>query len=87
MVDSASQTEWLIGGEALQVLLRLLAAQLRITRISPYQTRGGVTREGAFFGRAQLLARVINREPANYLVVGGRQLGKSSLLKAVQRRM
>ncbi len=87
MVDSASQTEWLIGGEALQVLLRQLAAQLRITRISPYQTRGGVTREGAFFGRAQLLARVINREPANYLVVGGRQLGKSSLLKAVQRRM
>lgn len=87
MVDSASQTEWLIGGEALQVLLRLLAAQLRITRISPYQTRGGVTREGAFFGRTQLLARVINREPANYLVVGGRQLGKSSLLKAVQRRM
>ena len=87
MVDSASQTEWLIGGDARQVLLRQLAAQLRITRISPYQTRGGVTREGAFFGRAQLLARVINREPANYLVVGGRQLGKSSLLKAVQRRM
>lgn len=87
MVDSASQTEWLIGGQALQVLLRLLAEQLRITRISPYQTRGGVTREGAFFGRAQLLARVVSREPANYLVVGGRQLGKSSLLKAVQRRM
>ncbi len=87
VVDSASQTEWLVGGEALQVLLRLLAAQLRITRISPYQTRGGVTREGSFFGRAQLLARVINREPANYLVVGGRQLGKSSLLKAVQRRL
>lgn len=87
LVDSASQTEWLIGGDSMQVLLRLLAAQLRITRISPYQTRGGVTREGAFFGRAQLLARVINREPANYLVVGGRQLGKSSLLKAVQRRL
>lgn len=87
VVDSASQTEWLVGGQALQVLLRLLAAQLRITRISPYQTRGGVTREGSFFGRAQLLARVVSREPANYLVVGGRQLGKSSLLKAVQRRL
>lgn len=87
MVDSASQTEWLIGGDALQVLLRQLAAQLRVTRISPYQTRGGITREASFFGREQLLARVINREPASYLVVGGRQLGKSSLLKAVQRRM
>ena len=87
LIDSASQTEWLVGGQSLQVLLRLLAAQLRITRISPYQTRGGITREGAFFGRTQLLARVVSREPANYLVVGGRQLGKSSLLKAVQRRL
>lgn len=87
MVDSASMTEWLLGPRSLQVLLRLLSSQLRITRISPYQTRGGVTREGLFFGRSQLLARVVTREPANYLVVGGRQLGKSSLLKAVQRRL
>lgn len=87
MVDSASTTEWLLDHQPLQVLLRLLSSQLRITRISPYQTRGGITREGSFFGRAQLLARIVTREPANYLVVGGRQLGKSSLLKAVQRRL
>ena len=78
MVDSASLTEWLLGGQALQVLLRLLSTQLRITRISPYQTRGGVTREGSFFGRAQLLARVVTREPANYLVVGGASWAKAA---------
>jgi hypothetical protein len=87
VLDSPDQTEWLMGGEPAQVLLRLLATQLQVTRISPYQTRGGVTREDAFFGRERLLARVLNREPANYLVIGGRQLGKSSLLKAVQRRL
>ncbi len=87
MIDSPSQTEWMLSRTPVAVLLRLLAEQLRITRISPYQTRGGVTRSGVFFGRDQLLARVVNREPANYLVVGGRQLGKSSLLKAVQRRL
>ncbi|BDE71742.1 AAA family ATPase [Delftia lacustris] len=87
VLDSPGQTEWLMGGEPAQVLLRLLAAQLQVTRISPYQTRGGVTREDVFFGRERLLARILNREPANYLVVGGRQLGKSSLLKAVQRRL
>lgn len=86
-VDEASQSEWLLGPSPVEVLLRLLAAHLKVTRISPYQTRGGVVRSGSFFGRAQLLARVLNREPANYLVVGGRQLGKSSLLKAVQRRL
>jgi hypothetical protein len=86
-LDSPSQTEWLLGRKPGEVLLRLLAAQLRLTRISPYQTRGGVVRADSFFGRAHLLARVLNREPSNYLVVGGRQLGKSSLLKAVQRRL
>ncbi|WP_107328940.1 AAA family ATPase [Metapseudomonas otitidis] len=87
LVDGAAQTELLLAARPTEVLLRLLAAQLRVTRISPYQTRGGVVRPGSFFGRAQMLARVLNREPANYLVVGGRQLGKSSLLKAVQRRL
>jgi len=87
LLDSPGQTEWLLCGAPDQVLLRLLATQLQVTRISPYQTRGGVTREDVFFGRERLLARVLNREPANYLVVGGRQLGKSSLLKAVQRRL
>ncbi|WP_236199772.1 ATP-binding protein [Pseudomonas pseudonitroreducens] len=86
-IGSRQQSEWLLARNAGEVLLRLLAAQLRLTRISPYQTRGGVVRAGSFFGRDQLLARVLNREPANYLVVGGRQLGKSSLLKAVQRRL
>lgn len=87
LVDGAAQTELLLAARPIEGLLRLLAAQLRVTRISPYQTRGGVVRPGSFFGRAQMLARVLNREPANYLVVGGRQLGKSSLLKAVQRRL
>ncbi len=81
------QTEWLLSSRPLDVLLRALSTQLRLTRISPYQTRGGVVRADAFFGRTELLARVLNREPANYLVVGGRQLGKTSLLKAVQRRL
>jgi hypothetical protein len=87
MLDGASQTECMLSRQPAAVLLRLLAEQLRVTRISPYQTRGAVTSAGAFFGREKLLSRVIGRDPSNYLVVGGRQLGKSSLLKAVQRSL
>lgn len=86
-LDPSSQTELLLSRRPAEALLTRLAEQLRLTRISPYQTRGGVTRPGAFFGRTQLLGRILNREPSNYLVVGGRQLGKTSLLKAVQRRL
>lgn len=85
-VDASSQSEWLLHPQPVEVLLALLARQLRVTRISPYQTRGGVTRPAGFFGRSELLARVLGREPGNYLLVGGRQLGKTSLMKAIERR-
>ena len=85
-LDQATQTRWLLQPGALQLLVGLLARQLKVTRISPYQTHGGITRPAAFFGRESLLARVLNREPGNYLLVGGRQLGKTSLMKAIERR-
>jgi WD40 repeat protein len=67
-------------------LAGIIANQVKVTRISPYQTRGGVNKDSVFFGREQLLAHIMQREPANYLLVGGRQLGKSSLLKLLERR-
>ena len=67
-------------------LANLLASQLTLTQLSPYQLGGGVNREAVFFGRQEIIAHIMNRDPANYLVVGGRQLGKSSLLKALERR-
>jgi hypothetical protein len=85
-LDQAAQTRWLLQPGAVALLVALLARQLKVTRISPYQTHGGITRPAAFFGRASLLARVLNREPGNYLLVGGRQLGKTSLMKAIERR-
>jgi len=85
-LEQAAQTRWLLQPGAQDALVDLLARQLRVTRISPYQTHGGITRPGAFFGRESLLARVLNREPGNYLLVGGRQLGKTSLMKAIERR-
>lgn len=85
-LDRRTQTRWLLAAEPVDALVRAMARQLQVTRISPYQTRGGVSRPSSFFGRAQLLAQVVNREPGNYVLVGGRQLGKTSLMKAVQRR-
>jgi hypothetical protein len=67
-------------------LANLLASQLTLTQLSPYQLGGGVNREAIFFGRQEIIAHIMNRDPANYLIVSGRQLGKSSLLKALERR-
>ena len=76
----------LLSAQPEEAFARTVATQISVSEVSPYQTRSGVGRDSIFFGRAKLLTRIINREPANYHVVGGRQVGKSSLLKALNRR-
>ncbi len=79
-------THLLLSKDPLTPLARLIACQVKLTHVSPYHIKGGVDRESIFFGRKQLLAQVMQRNPANYFLVGGRQVGKSSLLKAIDRR-
>ncbi len=79
-------TDLLLSSDPWTTLARLIASQVPYRRISPYQISGGVDKESIFFGRRELLAHVLDRPPANYLLVGGRQVGKSSLLKAIERR-
>ncbi len=83
--SSDELTHLLLSTDPIQELAQLIASQVEVTRVSPYQTGGGTNKASGFFGRRQLLSHIINREAANYLVVGGRQLGKSSLLKAIER--
>ncbi len=84
--DCVELSQWLLLSNPIPAFAKVLSAQLKITQISPYQTRSGVNKDAVFFGRAQTLAHILNREPSNYLVVGGRQLGKSSILKHLHRR-
>ena len=79
-------TRLLLSQDAETVLAEILAGQLSLQQISPYRIGGGVANESLFFGRREMISQIINRDPANYLVVGGRQVGKSTLLKALERR-
>ncbi len=79
-------TRLLLSPHPQTVLANLFAGQLALTQLSPYQLGGGVNRETVFFGRREIIAHIVNRELANYLIVSGRQLSQSSLLKALERR-
>ncbi|MDM8569523.1 hypothetical protein QUF50_08465, partial [Thiotrichales bacterium HSG1] len=68
-----------------EIFANLLVRQLKVTNISPYQTRRGVTKNSGFFGRENILAQVFYTNPKNYIVVGGKKIGKSSLLKKIER--
>ncbi len=78
-------TTLLLHPEPVCIFTELLTDQLARKLISPYQTEGGITKEMVFFGREELLTRILNRDLANYLIIGGRQLGKSSFLKKIER--
>ncbi len=79
-------TRILLGDAPLDDFAAVISRQVRATRISAYQRGGGVSRAAAFFGRDGELSQVLNRDPANYFLVGARQVGKSSFLKEVERR-
>lgn len=85
-LTSRDLTRLLLDAKPQDVLARIIAEQVSLDQISPYQISQGVERETVFFGRRSLITRIMNRAPANYLLVGARQLGKSSLLKALERR-
>ena len=78
-------TALLLHPEPISIFTEILTCQLAKKLISPYQTQGGISKEVVFFGREELLTRILNRDLANYLIIGGRQLGKSSFLKKIER--
>ncbi len=86
-LSSRDLTAILLASDPLRQFARALAEQAPPSRLSAYQRGGGVSRAAAFFGRETELSNILNREPANYFLVGGRQVGKSSLMKEVERRL
>ena len=80
-------TRLLIGPAPVETLARVLAREIDLTRISPYQINSAVERESVFFGRYQQLRHILERDLGNYILLGARQLGKSSLLKEIERRV
>jgi hypothetical protein len=71
----------------LDYLRTLIVSRVTLSRVSPYQINEGIRHDAIFFGRDAELNHILKREPANYIIIGARQLGKTSLLRAVERRM
>jgi len=79
-------TQLLLSPHPQEILAHILSTQVALTHISPYHVGGGVNRDYLFFGREKIISQILNRGVSNYLIIGSRQVGKSSLLKAIERR-
>ncbi len=83
---STELTKLLLSPNPKEVFSKIISSQIALTQISPYQIGGGVNDESIFFGREKVISHILNKNLANYIIIGGRQVGKSSLLKAIERR-
>lgn len=77
----------LLAEEPVRLLETTISEQIAVSELSPYQVAGGVKLENLFFGREREVRAIADRSVRNFLVVGQRQMGKSSLLLAVLRRL
>jgi len=65
-------------------LLDIISSQMPISTLSPYETRAPVT-GSRFFGREYEITRIISNRDTNHAVLGIRRIGKTSLLREVER--
>jgi hypothetical protein len=65
-------------------LLDLISAQVPISYLSPYETRAPVT-GSRFFGREHEIGRVLANPDTNHAILGIRRIGKTSLLREIER--
>ncbi len=65
-------------------LLDIISAQVPISFLSPYETRSPVT-GSRFFGREQEVSRILANPDTNHVILGIRRIGKTSLLREIER--
>jgi len=83
--NQQQMTRMLVPNLARQCLLDLLTTHIPINLLSPFQGKGGVIKASQFYGRDHILTQLQNNPSKCFLLVGGRQLGKTSILKAYAR--
>lgn len=68
------------------VLRDMISAQISISLLAPYETAAPVT-GSRFFGREYEIMRILAHPDTNHVILGIRRIGKTSLLKEIERRL
>ena len=86
VLDLADQVRISQAGSPTAETLDIILDQISRSRLAPYEKHRPVV--GAqFFGRKGEINKILNNPKENYLIVGIRRVGKTSLLKELERRM
>lgn len=80
LVDETSLKQILSADRYGSELESVIKSSLGLQRLNPYRSEGPVDRPEMFYGRKDEVATILNSSTQNFMVVGSRRIGKSSLL-------
>jgi hypothetical protein len=86
IVGAEEQEEVLHSQRPSGYLRDLVLEQVPISALAPYETATPVI-GGRFFGREHELYRVLRNLDTNYFILGIRRIGKTSLLREIERQL
>lgn len=79
-------TRIVLADNSVQAFCQHVASQAKLGDISPYQVSGGLRSARQFFGRESEVAVLMGEDAPNHLLIGARQMGKSSILRRMHER-
>jgi len=86
-LDYCDLRELLLAADGERRLIEIILSQVDLTVVSPYVTSGPVS-ENMFFGRDYELKAIMRTiRDRSFAIVGGRKIGKTSVLSKVHRLM
>lgn len=86
VLDSAAQRAVRESRRPSAELLERLSAQLDLASLTPYETSKPVT-GSRFFGREFEVRRILQSADSNFAIMGIRRIGKTSLMREVERQL
>ncbi len=84
LIGGEEQKKVIVSRRPSGELLDLISAQVPISFLSPYETRAPVT-GSRFFGREHEISRILANPDTNQIILGIRRIGKTSLLREIER--
>ncbi len=84
LIGSEEQKKLLASRRPSGELLDMISVQVPISFLSPYETRAPVI-GSRFFGRELEISRILSNPDSNQIILGIRRIGKTSLLREIER--
>ncbi|MFX0137407.1 MAG: AAA family ATPase [Candidatus Hodarchaeota archaeon] len=82
LLEEADLTKIVLSDHPVQIFKQnILIKRVKLSVVSPYKTEGPV--RTTFYGRQEILGRILGIKTRNFAIIGARKIGKTSLLYKV----